>query len=1035
LNPDATTVTSTVTVTHVPNVATGELTLVRTGTFTWNDILDEITIISANNTGEYTVVSVTDTDLKLQKVSLPYPSYAGTSSTEIEFVQNKYIPSLSPKKTVKSIRDYEVGIIYSDSHGRGTVVLVSKNNTVNVPIQNAVTQNQIQVELNHKPPAFATNYKFFIKPSKKEYDQILPTLFYEDGVFRWIKLEGADKDKIKEGDYLYVKSDSQGILEQPVKTRVLEIKEQEKNFLEPPNVTDSVKEKAGLYFKIKPKNFRLDLVDFNSFYLEVFTGAGYYSFQSLASYIDDPHFYGDTLDDLTSSGSYTGATGERTRYVVQIDGLLAGGGGEDTFRWSDDNGANWNAENVVITGTPQLLNNGVSITFGSTTGHSLFDNWTINARAIFEHEGHSFGLFRTVKKHDEILTDIDEEKIYNGSRLTLIYTEAGANPLRKFEINNVSAGTYDNIQEWFEEENIFTEINSQIPEIDFDDIYFVRGILKRDGDVSYIEQDNTGVMTLAIRSVGTGITMVTQGITDFIQSGDSKTVILETEGEDAPNEIFYEIGKTYPIEDGLHKADLELFPTDQHQTVSLPLKVTLDWFNAYSYGNAVESYKIKDEFNRKGLDTGIRVLSTTKDEYKQVIRKADVTWSDIYESELSFNGLSTFNLAMSNWTKLDQEDGSIQKLLNANGNLLIFQEDSIGVMPYNKNVIYDTQGGSVVGITTNVLDKQSYRPYADGLYGTSNPEGIVQVGNRTYFPDKMRGILGRLSTDGITPLNEIAFENYFSNLMTTNKNGFLVGGYDPKHGEYLLALNIATEDAGIKNHTLAFKERKGFPLFFTYKADFMLYADKELYLWKAGKMYLANSSETRNNYFGVQYKSKLQTVINDAPSDDKIFKNIFIESNDVWDVTLETNLTNGTITKEEFVKKGSHYFAHTRRNENENDFHGGAVQGVGRIDAVDGNNITVAVAPELVNINSKLYQVNGSINQLIGTITAINGTVITVLQTGVAPMVGLFCYEKRDSRVEGGDIRGYYLDVTLENDSTEPVEIFAVGSTIIKSHP
>src|SRR5690606_20964675 len=111
----------------------------------------------------------------------------------------------------------------------------------------------------------------------------------------------------------------------------------------------------------------------------------------------------------------------------------------------------------------------------------------------------------------------------------------------------------------------------------------------------------------------------------------------------------------------------------------------------YSYGNAVESYKIKDEFNKKGLDTGIRTLTTIKDEYKEVTRKSDVTWSDIYEDELSFNGLSTFNYAMENWTKLDQENGSIQKLLNANGNLLVFQEDSIGVMPYNKNVIYDTQ--------------------------------------------------------------------------------------------------------------------------------------------------------------------------------------------------------------------------------------------------------------------------------------------------------------------------------------------------------
>lgn len=956
------------------------------------------------------------------------------ATTNTITVEGEEVPSLVPKRTVKSIRDYEVGIIYTDAHGRGTIVLVSKTNTLNIPIQNAVTQNQIQVELNHKPPAFATNYRFFIKPSKKAYDQILPTLFYEDGVYRWIKLEGADKDKIKEGDYLIIKSDSQGILETLVKTKVLEIKTQLKNFLEPENVVDSIKEKAGLYFKIKPKNFRLDLVDFNSFSLETLNVGAKKGFTELDSYIDDPHFYGDTLDDLTSSGTYTGALGEKTRYVIQIDGLLAGGGGEDTFRWSDDNGANWNFEDVVITGAPQLLNNGVSVTFANTVGHSLFDNWTINARASFDASGlYSYGFFRIVKKYDETLSDINEEKIYNGSRLDLVYRETGATEYN-FEINNTSSGTYDNIQEWFEEENIFDEINSQVPDFTFDDFYFVKGILRKEDGSDFLEQALDGITTMVVRSVSPSPYKVTQANTDFIGSGDSKTVIFETEPEDQPAEIFYEIGKTYAIEDGVHKADLTLFPTDQHQTDLLPLKATLYWFNAFSYGNAVESYKIKDEFNRKGLDTGIRVLSTIKDEYKEVTRKSDVTWSDIYEDELSFNGLSSFNAAMVNWTKLDQEDGSIQKLLNANGNLVVFQEDSIGMMPYNKNVIYDTQGGSVVGITQNVLDKNSYRPYAEGVYGTSNPESIVQFGNRKYFVDKMRGILGRLSTDGITPISEVAFENYFSNLMTTNKNAFLIGGYDPKHSEYLLAVNIGEGESAL-NHTLAFKEKKGFPLFFTYKADFMLYADKELYLWKAGKLYLANSSATRNNFFGTQYNSKLTTVINTEAGDDKIYKNVFIESNDAWDVTLATNLANGTIAKEEFIKKESIYHAHTRRNENENDFHGGAVQGIGNIESVLGNNITVGVAPELVNIGSKLFQVNDETPEEIGTITAIDGKIISVLQTGVAPIIGLFCFEKKNSRVEGGDIRGYYMEVTLENDNTGPVELFAVGSNIIKSHP
>src|SRR5690606_12984306 len=98
----------------------------------------------------------------------------------------------------------------------------------------------------------------------------------------------------------------------------------------------------------------------------------------------------------------------------------------------------------------------------------------------------------------------------------------------------------------------------------------------------------------------------------------------------------------------------------------------------------------------------------------------------------------------------------------------------------------------------------------------------------------------------------------------------------------------------------------------------------KMYSTKNGQLYLHNESGPRNNFYGEQFTSKITTVLNHDTGSDKVFKTIFQEGSDAWDVALVTNLANGTITKEEFVKKESHYFAHTRRNENENDFHGGA---------------------------------------------------------------------------------------------------------------
>jgi hypothetical protein len=81
-------------------------------------------------------------------------------------------------------------------------------------------------------------------------------------------------------------------------------------------------------------------------------------------------FTGSGLDDFTSSG--TPASGKTAKnFRVEIDGT----GTPDTFKWSNDNGATWEAETVAITGAAQALEDGVSVTFAATTGHTSADRW------------------------------------------------------------------------------------------------------------------------------------------------------------------------------------------------------------------------------------------------------------------------------------------------------------------------------------------------------------------------------------------------------------------------------------------------------------------------------------------------------------------------------------------------------------------------------------------------------------------------------------------------------------------------------------
>ena len=80
-------------------------------------------------------------------------------------------------------------------------------------------------------------------------------------------------------------------------------------------------------------------------------------------------FVGSGLDDLTLSGNFNGVWTNTLR--IRIDGT----GTPDTFEWSMDNGSTWEATDVPITGSAQLLQDGIYVTFAATTGHTLTEYW------------------------------------------------------------------------------------------------------------------------------------------------------------------------------------------------------------------------------------------------------------------------------------------------------------------------------------------------------------------------------------------------------------------------------------------------------------------------------------------------------------------------------------------------------------------------------------------------------------------------------------------------------------------------------------
>lgn len=248
--------------------------------------------------------------------SVNEPSTAVVNKTEFYLTNEAAFVTVSSSSfaSLHSNRDLEVCLFYLDSKGRKTTALTSKNNSVYISAEKSVLVNKLKITINNQPPAEARYYKFGVKQTKREYETIYGNEVYKDGIYRWIRLVGENKDKVKTGDNLIVKSDYAGPLEYLAKTKILEIAEQQEDFI-PGNQLGNGKdliESPGLYMKIKQGNFDID-IDQDSF--QTFSGTAKRRYASRSFVTTAPLF-----------GEYDGTTfvpievnaGTQIRFFIEI---------------------------------------------------------------------------------------------------------------------------------------------------------------------------------------------------------------------------------------------------------------------------------------------------------------------------------------------------------------------------------------------------------------------------------------------------------------------------------------------------------------------------------------------------------------------------------------------------------------------------------------------------------------------------------------------------------------------------------------------
>ena len=362
---------------------------------------------------------------------------------------------------------------------------------------------------------------------------------------------------------------------------------------------------------------------------------------------------------------------------------------------------------------------------------------------------------------------------------------------------------------------------------------------------------------------------VIQFVGEVVPEGSQLTTnnpaIFETEPKTTEGlDIYYEASDFYDIKD--------------HGTTQ-----DLKYSNCYSFQNGVESNRIKDVFNKPTVGKGI-VASTTLDEvYKQDSRVSGLIFSGIYNSTSNVNNLNQFIQAEKITKDVNPTYGSIQKLHTKDSNLLVLCEDKVLKILANKDAVFNADGNPQLVANKNVLGQTI--PYT-GEYGISkDPRSFASQSHRSYFTDKQRGVVLRLSMDGLTPISQYGLSDFFKDELPGSTA--LIGSYDSRKNEYNIKIDGATD------YVISFNENtKGWSSFKSFTAmQNGISLNNNYYTFNDGELYKHHSNETRCNFYGATTQPYVEVVFNTNPYENKRFKNVIYEGTqgkvDILDVTSD----------------------------------------------------------------------------------------------------------------------------------------------------
>ena len=143
-------------------------------------------------------------------------------------------PQTNTVKSIKSLREYQVGVVFIDEYGRETPVISNPTGAFDVDYSRAPQANRLRVGFESDPPRGQKYYKFYIKQTSGEYYNMAMDRWYdaEDGNV-WLSFPSSDRNKIDIDTFLLLKKsqESNDAVDSKNRYKVLAIENQAPDFV------------------------------------------------------------------------------------------------------------------------------------------------------------------------------------------------------------------------------------------------------------------------------------------------------------------------------------------------------------------------------------------------------------------------------------------------------------------------------------------------------------------------------------------------------------------------------------------------------------------------------------------------------------------------------------------------------------------------------------------------------------------------------------------------------------------------------------